>query len=288
MASLPWTKKEEKKLQKLYPVTSTRKLPEHFPGRSYDAVRSRATLLGLKKANGWGSRFKWTAEHDAYLISHYPNNSIEVLVDHLGCSSCAIYTRANAKGIKKSKDYMKRQGKIWGEKLKVYGEKTRFRKGQESWNKGKKVKEFISPEGIKRMSKTWFKKGNSPHNEKFDGALTIRRDKASGIDYLYIRRSRGEWQLYGRYCWEKETGEKLTSDHVIRFKDGNQFNCDISNLEKITMAENMLINTFSDSGVVKRFMGVKDPEIQKQLIEHYPELIELARNNAKLKIQINK
>lgn len=282
-----WTEEEELKLRKLYPITLRKDLPKHFPGRTKDAINSRATILGLRKKIGFGAKYKWTPERVKYLEENYPDTSIDVLVNHLGCSEHSCYSKANNMGLLKSEKYQEKYAAERNHRLMIHGQKTRFQKGQESWNKGlENYKDHVSDEGWKRMSTTWFKPGSKPHNDTSDGSIVIRKDSGSEISYLYIRTSPGEWQLLSRYTWEKETGETLDADHVIRFKDGNQFNCELANLEKVTRAENMKINQMSDSGIVKKFMGVKDPVISKMIIENHPELIEMTRTSLLLKRKI--
>lgn len=116
------------------------------------------------------------------------------------------------------------------------------KKGSVPFNKGKKQKEYMDSETIKKVAKTCFKKGNKPHNTKSDGVITIRKDK-SGLKYKYIRISEGKWQLYHRYLWEKHNG-KIPKGHIIAFKDGNQLNTVIENLEMITKIENMYRNSY--------------------------------------------
>lgn len=283
----PWTKKEEAKLRRLYPQTLRKDLVRHFPGRTASAICSRATVLGLKKEIGFGAKFQWTPERVKYLVDHYSDNTVDVLVDHLGCSAQSAYTKANLMGLKKSKAYLKKRDAERDHRLKISGEKTRFKKGMKTWNKGlKNYKDHIDPESYKRMSKTWFKKGMTPHNTLSDGAIVCRKDSSSEIHYLYIRTAPGEWQLLSRHTWEQETGEILDADHVIRFKDGNQFNCQLSNLIKVTRVENLKINQMSDSSILKKFMGVKDPVIAKAIAENHPELIEITRTNVRLRRKI--
>lgn len=82
-----------------------------------------------------------------------------------------------------------------------------------------------------------YKKGNIPvnTNPNGNGAVSARKDK-NGRIYLYIRIKKGVWIPYHKYIWEKKYG-KLPEDHVIFFKDQNQYNCNIENLECISRKE---------------------------------------------------
>lgn len=118
---------------------------------------------------------------------------------------------------------------------------SRFKKGEKAHNKGLKQSEYMSPEAIRKTAKTRFKKGNIPHNTRTDGTISIREDKTGRL-YKYIRVSKGEWELYHRYLWEKANGP-IQEDEIVAFKDGDTNNVTLDNLELISMAENMLRNS---------------------------------------------
>jgi hypothetical protein len=129
-----------------------------------------------------------------------------------------------------------------------------FKPGQTPMNKGRKQIEYMTPEAIAKTANTRFKKGQKPHNTaKCDGTITIRRDK-NGIVYKYIRVGVGKWELLQRKIWADAHG-KIPEGMLIIFKDGNQMNCELSNLEMISMADNMNRNT------IQRF----PPELKKAI-----------------------
>jgi hypothetical protein len=109
-----------------------------------------------------------------------------------------------------------------------------FAKGNKVvWNKGMK--------GIRLSPDTEFKKGNEPHNTKYDGCISIRTHKRDNKKYKYIRISKGNWQLLNRYVWEQNNGP-IPKGMIIRHIDGDTMNCQISNLKIISKAENLSLN----------------------------------------------
>jgi hypothetical protein len=70
---------------------------------------------------------------------------------------------------------------------------------------------------------------------------------------------------------------------IVEFKDRDKLNFDINNLELRTRRENLLSNTMCDTSIVKRFLGVKDPELVEKVKKSMPEVIELKRTQLKLK-----
>jgi len=111
----------------------------------------------------------------------------------------------------------------------------RFVPGHKPWNKNKKT------DNPSIGGNTKFKQGHEPHNTKYDGCISIRHHKKDNKSYKYIRVSKGKWVLLQRWVWEQHYG-KIPKAWVIRFRDGDTLNCDISNLECVSRAANMELN----------------------------------------------
>jgi len=105
-------------------------------------------------------------------------------------------------------------------------------------NKGKKMPAST----YKKVKATMFKKGQRIHNEKFDGAISIRTDKTKR-NYKFIRTSKGVWQALHVYIWKKSK-RRVPKGKIVVFKDKNTMNCKLGNLECITRVENMKRNTY--------------------------------------------
>jgi hypothetical protein len=73
---------------------------------------------------------------------------------------------------------------------------------------------------------------------------------------------------------------------IVEFKEIDKLNFDINNLELRTRRENLLSNTMCDTSIVKRFLGVKDPELVEKVKKSMPEVIELKRTQLKLNKKI--
>lgn len=103
-----------------------------------------------------------------------------------------------------------------------------FKKGSESWNKGKK--------GYMGANKTSFKAGATPHNYKPVGSERITSD-----GYVMIKvKDPKTWKLKHRVIWEKEHGP-IPRDSLLNFIDGNALNCSLENLALITRKEHALM-----------------------------------------------
>lgn len=163
----------------------------------------------------------------------------------------------------------------------------RFTKGLVPHNKGKK----ISKELYEKLLPTMFKKGEKPHNAKYDGAITERIDTKTGLRYKYIRVAEKDWRLLQRYNWEKQNGS-IPEGHVIIFKDGNQANCNVENLQCISMEENLNrvmygdTPTYTAAYIVGR-LAPKDKELQQQLLT-MPEVLDTVRQQFTLRHEIRK
>jgi hypothetical protein len=147
-----------------------------------------------------------------------------------------VYGIANRMGLKKSKEYMKKNMPGMDNLIK-HGAAFRFKKGNISHNKGVKMPDEI----YQKVKHTMFKPGQEPHNTRPVGSIRIQ-EKKGDILYQYIKVSNQHWQLLHRYNWEQVNG-KIPRGMVLRFKDGNTMNCEVNNIELLTKQENMMRNT---------------------------------------------
>lgn len=174
----------------------------------------------------------WNKKQLKLLRKLYSETKTENLVPLIGRKIDSIYNKAQQLGLKKSEEFLKSEASGRISKLTDAGRLCRFKKGHEPWNKGKK--------GIHLSPSTQFKKGNEPHNTKHDGAITIRKDN-SGTTYKYIRLAKSKWELLHRHLWKQEYGD-IPKSHIVTFKDGDTMNCELSNLQLISRAENVVRN----------------------------------------------
>lgn len=116
------------------------------------------------------------------------------------------------------------------------GRSGQFVKGQRPWNNGVK--------GYMGANKTSFKKGNLPHNHRplwsericKDGYVEIsipERNPHTGFETRFKKKH--------VWVWEQENGKKPDGCAVI-FKDGDNRNFELSNLELVTRAELLSLN----------------------------------------------
>ena len=120
---------------------------------------------------------------------------------------------------------------------------TRFVKGREPHNKGKRIDEFMSAEGIERSSVTRFKKGHLPHNTKPIGYERV--DPKDGYIFIKVSMS-GKMVAKHRYIWEQAHG-KIPDGYLVSFRDGNRHNCDLSNLYLLSREENARSRILSET-----------------------------------------
>lgn len=192
--------------------------------------------------------------------NRFPNERTQDIADDLGLTYSQVSNRAHSMVLRKSEEFKKsehsgRHNLIEG------GKKFRFTKGHEPHNKGEKMPDDI----YEKVKHSMFKKGNMPHNWKPDGTIVERIDNKTKIKYLYYKIKDSHWIPYHHKIWNEAHGP-IPSPHIVIFKDGNTLNCELSNLEMITMVDNIKRNT------IRRF-----PE----------ELQQVIKLKAKLKKKIN-
>lgn len=169
--------------------------------------------------------------------SYYPNTHTSTLCLVTGFTKQQVYRIASAFNVKKTDEFKAELLRMESEKLMKSGYSHRFKKDQVAFNKGKKM----CAEVYEKHKPTMFKKGNSPHNIKYDGHISVRCD-SSGKSYFHIRTGKGCYKLLHRFLWEKYNGP-IPNGFIVVFRNGNTMDCTIENLELITREENMRRNS---------------------------------------------
>ena len=124
-------------------------------------------------------------------------------------------------------------------------ESCRFKKGQESHNKGKKLEEFMSPEGIENSKKTRFKKGDKPYNK-----CEIGEERINTEGYIIVKIKnegiqRERWAFKHRLIWEEKHGP-IPEGKMVEFADGNKLNININNLFLADRREHLGLNRLNN------------------------------------------
>ena len=221
-----WNEERNALLRRLYPTAHLGSLAARL-GVTEKALRSRAKVMGLKRRVN--KKHPWTQRQIAYLTKHYADTLIDVLIVKTKHDQKSIWNKAKALGLRKSREFLAEVGRKCSQHPRSIA--TRFIKGQEPANKGKRIEEFMSEEGIKRSSRTRFKAGHRPHNQRDIGTECVHGD-----GYVYLRIESG-CVLKHRYVWEQANGE-VPEGYVVAFRDGNRQNCDLSNLYLLSREDN--------------------------------------------------
>jgi len=145
-----------------------------------------------------------------------------------------INYKARQLGLRKSAEYMEREkpGQLTG----ATGIQGRFKKGHESWNKGKRYK------AGGRSVETQFKKGQRPatwvpvgsERVTCDG---IRQRKVSDTGY-----TPKDWESVHKLLWEEHNGP-VPKGHMVVFKNRNREDIRLENLVLLSRAENARRNS---------------------------------------------
>lgn len=226
---------------------------------------------------------RFTPEEDQYIKDNYLMKPMKLISRDLGRSESSARQRLALLGLKVPKHIAEK-----------FAKNSQFKKGHASFNKGKKQHEYMSKEAIARTKATRFKKGDLPPNTKEGpGTIVVRNESNGKYPYKYICIDYAHWELLHLHLWEKENG-KVPEGHCLWFIDGDTMNTDLSNLELITRAENILRNSLTDGAVLDKLArskgrgrGYVDHELKEELKNH-PELIELKRNQLQLQRAIKK
>lgn len=174
-------------------------------------------------------KIPWTPRQLSYLRKHYADTPMEVLVKKTKHSVRSIYCKARVLKLYRSKEYLAQ----FGFKVNTTegARRNRFKKGCTSFNKGKRIHEFMSEESIEKCRRNWYKKGHRPYNK-----LDIGTEVQYSSGYVYIKVDNGRLVPKHRYVWEQAHGP-IPDGHIVVFRDGDRTNCDLDNLYLTTRTE---------------------------------------------------
>ena len=235
MKGKKWTETEDWLLTNAYPKFSNEVLAIGH-NRSVEAIRSRAKVLGLKKAADYKrnlGKTTFTEYEDLFIEEHYLTMPVKTIAHRLGRSGTGIQGRLKAMGLEIPREVIQQRIK-----------NSQYKKGSIPANKGKKQSEFMTAEAIERTKATRYKKGNEPHNTLYDGCIVWHKyhpDKNTVEGYYFVRISLSKWDLLQRHIWKLVNGP-IPKGHNIQFKDGNTRNCVIENLYMVDRKNQLVHN----------------------------------------------
>lgn len=282
-----WTPEQIELLRQVFSNSTSDELAILFTDKTKSAIKTKATILGLKKTV---QRFRFTKEQISELKKDYATTLNKDLAERFGCSIHSIENKGYQLKLKKDIEFIRQIAKDNFTKDHP-ARKHWIKKGTTPPNKGKKQEEYMSKEAIERTKSTRFKKGSIPPN-----AVPVGYERIDADGYIYIKiEGKRKLALKHRHVWEQTNG-KIPKGYNIQFKDGNRSNCNIENLYMISRAEQMknensASKNLPDGIIANWIVGErgKNKELIKEIKDNHPQLIELKRQqillNRKIKEQ---
>ena len=225
-----WT---EESVQYLISCTQKQKSIESIAchlGCSKQAIQRKKSKLGLCSTK---TVCRWSQDKIEQLRHLYANTDNKLLAEQFQCSIRSIWKIAHRLKLYKSQEFRSFSAK---ERLIIIGSSHLFPPGHIPYNKGK------HRPTVGRMAETQFKKGQRAPNRLpigstrySKGGYLLRKVCDTG-DYSH------DWVGEHILLWEKHHGP-LPPGHTVCFKDGDNSNIIIDNLESITHADLMQRNS---------------------------------------------
>lgn len=195
-------------------------------------IVSKELVEQFRNANKLG-KTSFTKEEDQFIKDNFLTMPIKTMGNKLNRSGCGVIGRMRNLNLI-----------VPGEIIQQRKIDSNFKAGHVPDNKGKKQIDYMTAEQIEKTMHTRFQKGHVPGNALDVGTEVTRTDKRSGKTYVMIKVEGNIKLMYKQiHVWETHNKKKLPKGFNIVFKDGNNFNCNIENLECISNAELMKRNT---------------------------------------------
>lgn len=255
--------------------------PEHGSAWVADRIGKKASQIKTFTSRNHILRsnfyHEWTDSELEKLANEFPHRRTDHIAAELGLAYHLVSNQAYRMNLKKTAAFLRSPecNRLDGRK----GSCTRFEKGHTPVNKGVTMSDALR----EKVKHTWFPIGHEPKNTKFDGYECITKD-----GYREIRVSKGKFELLHRHNWEQVNGP-IPEAIIMRCKDGDILNCDPDNwylIDRATqLGENSGREKLEDRYVIST-LTQRHPEL-KATIAEMPELIELKRNQLKLRRTIN-
>ena len=139
----------------------------------------------------------------------------------------------------------------------------------------------------KYAAHTFYTKGSLPHNTKSDGEITTRTSK-NGRKFQFKRLSLSEWKPLQIFNWELIYGT-IPKGMVLRCLTNDTLDCHTDNWELVDRSSHLAKNsgqvTLEDK-YITMILTLINKDF-RPFVEKMPELIELKRNQLKLRRTIN-
>lgn len=206
------------------------------------AIRVTTKNRGAKPIRNMAKkRHITTADDIAYIKEHYAEMSSYEIAAKLGMSKTTVTAVAHRHGIRKSREWIAERARMRTADPNHPSRAYRFDKGHVPHTKGRKVEEWMSPEGLARSTATRFKKGQRPQSWRPVGSERINVD-----GYIEVKVEEGKpWRHKHRVMWEEANGA-VPDGYMVSFIDGNKQNCVLSNLKLVARADAMRQNSVTN------------------------------------------
>ena len=200
----------------------------------------------------------------AFIKENYPKYDGKTLAKMMKISSLKIYELAREAG--------------FSDLIEQRKQNTLIKPGTEPPNKGKKWDDWMSIEKQENVLKTTFKKGNKPHNTKPFGSVRLSEKGYLLMKTKEIHKNKNFVPIH--HLIYESFHEPIGEKELVRFKNGNKFDLNPDNLEKVSMAQNGIINKFNDKYIAKKYDLELNPETKK--------LTETIRNSKLINHELNR
>ena len=286
-----WTPKEEQFLTDNYPLKGSEYCSKAL-NRERAVIVTKAKRMKVRRI-----RTRISSKQKSFVMNNYKTLSINEICNQGDLSHAQVYQFISRSGIRLSAydhytteeeqvvrdNFSSRSNEEIGQMINRTGESVHH-KAQSL--KLKRTAAAVANIQQRVCSHTYFSKGHVPHNTKEDGEITIR--VSNGKSQKYVRVSLAYWIPLQIFNWEQMNGP-VPEGMVLRCLSDNTQDCKPNNWEPINRTEHLDKNLGRDTlddKYITNLLSLRSKDLRPAIAE-MPELIELKRNQIKMRRTIN-
>lgn len=286
-----WTPKEEQFITDNYPLKGSEYCSKAL-NRERDVIVTKAKRMKVRRI-----RTRISSKQKSFVMSNYKTLSINSICEQAKLKHHQVYQLISRQGIKLSvwNQFSAKEEQVIRDN---FATKSNKEIGEMVNRSADSIHAKLQSMNIKRTSNeaklicartcsnTYYSKGSLPYNTKSDGEISIR--VYNGKRQKHVRVSVAYWIPLQNFNWEQVNGP-VPEGKFLRCLSEDALDCRPDNWELVNRIDHLEKNLGRDTlddKYITNLLSLRSKDLRPAIAE-MPELIELKRNQIKMRRTIN-